>query len=98
VSVTVLPSRANRAVPYAAYGMTYGKATMLKTTVYFPDELKRRIEYTAQIERKSEAEIIRAAVDAYTLHTNPPRPKFPLFSSGKPIEDWVEAMRGFGED
>jgi hypothetical protein len=85
-------------VPYRTYGMTYGKATMLKTTVYFPDELKRRIEYTAQIERKSEAEIIRAAVDAYTLHTNPPRPKFPLFSSGKPIEDWDEAMRGFGED
>jgi hypothetical protein len=71
---------------------------MLKTTVYFPGELKRRIEYTARIERRSEAEIIRAAVDAYTLHTNPPRPKLPLFSSGKPIENWDEAMRGFGED
>jgi Ribbon-helix-helix protein, copG family len=77
--------------------VTYGKATVLKTTVYFPDELKRRIEYTARIERKSKAEIIRAAVDEYT-HTKPPRTKLPLFSSGKPIKDWGDAMRGFGKD
>lgn len=70
---------------------------MVKTTVYLPEELKRRIERTAFAQRSSEAEVIRAALDAYTLET-PPRPTFPLFSSGKPIEDWDEAMRGFGED
>jgi len=70
---------------------------MMKTTVYLSEELKRRVEDTARRERTSEAEVIRAALDAYT-RVNPPRPKFPLFSSGNPIEDWDEAMRGFGED
>jgi hypothetical protein len=71
---------------------------MVKTTVYLPDDLKRRVAETARLERKSEAEIIRAALDAYTLHANRPRPTLPLFRSGKPIEDWDAAMPGFGED
>jgi Ribbon-helix-helix protein, copG family len=70
---------------------------MVKTTVYLPDELKKRVEATARHERRSEAEVIRAALDAYT-RGGAPRPEFPLFSSGNPIEDWDEALRGFGED
>jgi hypothetical protein len=78
--------------------MRYGNTAMLKTTVYLSEELKRRIERTARLERKSEAEVIRAALDAYTLQSSPPRPRLPLFRSEKPIEDWDQALRGFGED
>ena len=73
--------------------MMYG---MIKTTVYLPEELKRRVERAAQERNESEADVIRAAIDSYTA--DPPRPRLGLFESGRPIEDWDEAMRGFGED
>jgi Arc/MetJ-type ribon-helix-helix transcriptional regulator len=81
------------------YGMTYGKTHMVKTTVYLPEELKKRIENTARLQRKSEAEVIRAALDAYTQRTYP-RPRLPLFEEGdlEPISDWDAALEGFGED
>jgi hypothetical protein len=66
--------------------------------VYVPDELKQRIEYTARVQRKSVAQVIRDALDAYALDVNSPRPTFPLFRSGAPIEDWDDALREFGED
>jgi hypothetical protein len=74
-------------------------ARMFRTTVYLPDELKRRLERAARAQSRSEADVIRAALDAYTAREQP-RPRLPLFSSGEvaPIEDWDEAMRGFGED
>lgn len=70
---------------------------MQKTTIYLPEELKRRVEETAKVRRCSEADVIRDAIDR---HTDRPRPVLPLFSSGEvlPIEDWDEAMRGFGSD
>jgi hypothetical protein len=71
---------------------------MVKTTVYLPAELKLRVEQTAHLQRSSEADVIRAALEQYTREHAPPRPRLPLFSSGKPITDWDEAMRGFGED
>ena len=70
---------------------------MVKTTVYLPDDLKRRIEYTARVQRKSEAEVIRDALDAYALRADVPRPRLPRVRSNAPIEDWDEALRGFGE-
>ena len=45
----------------------------------------------------SEADVIRAALDAAVPTLERPRPTFPLFDSGKPVKDWDEAMRGFGE-
>jgi len=74
----------------------YG-TTMKKTTVYLPDELKLRVERTARAQNRSEAEVIRAALEEYTVRNGRPRPTAPLFSV-EPIEDWDEAMRGFGED
>lgn len=73
---------------------------MVKTTVYLPKELKERVEATARLEGRSEADVIRSALDAYTLDRARPKPTFPLFSSGEldVITDWDEAMRGFGED
>jgi Ribbon-helix-helix protein, copG family len=79
------------------YGTMYGNMPrMLKTTVYLTDDLKRRVERVAEDKSCSEAEIIRAALEEYTQHERP-RPRFPLFSA-PPIEDWDEAMRGFGKD
>lgn len=71
---------------------------MVKTTIYLPDELKRRIEQAARERSTSEAEVIRTAVDAAVPPLERPRPTFPLFNSGRPIEDWDEAMRDFGKD
>jgi hypothetical protein len=75
------------------YGTVYG---MVKTTIYLPDELKRRVERLARERNTSEAEVIRAALDEYTVREQP-RLRLPLFSA-EPIEDFDEAMKGFGED
>lgn len=72
---------------------------MVKTTVYLPDELKRRIGRMAALEGRSEAEIIRSALDAYTASAGRPRPQLPLFESGKPdlVDRLDDHLRGFGE-
>jgi hypothetical protein len=69
---------------------------MVKTTVYLPDDLKRRLEQTAHAQKRSEADVIRAALDCFVDPLERPRPRLPLFSA-EPIDDWDEAMRGFGE-
>lgn len=70
---------------------------MRKTTVYLTDELKHRLERTARERGCSEAEVIRAGIEIATTG-NPPRPRLGLFDSGRPIDDWDEALTGFGED
>ncbi len=74
--------------------MMYG---MRKTTVYLPDELKARIEARARAEGRSEAELIRSALVAFTAGDRP-RPHLPLFASGRGglAEHVDEALRGFG--
>jgi hypothetical protein len=68
---------------------------MKKTTVYLPEDLKRRLEQHAQGEQRSEADVIRTAVASYVGATDS-KPQLPLFSAA-PIEDFDEALRGFGE-
>ncbi|HLB03452.1 MAG TPA: hypothetical protein VJK66_00410, partial [Gaiellaceae bacterium] len=63
-----------------------------------PDAIAAKIKRAAVERRVSEAEIIRAAIDAYTAPKERPRPKLPLFRGPAPIEDFDEALRGFGED
>src|SRR5437879_3665906 len=41
----------------------YGMGKAKKTTIYLPDRLKRDIERVAQNERRSEADVIRDAVE-----------------------------------
>ena len=72
--------------------------TMHKTTIYLPEPLRNRVKHAAAERRVSEAEIIRAAIEAYTAPRERPRPKLPLFRGPEPIEDFDEALRGFGED
>ena len=77
------------------YGIVYG---MEKTTLYLPPELKRAVEETAAARGCSEAEVIREAI-ALATRGSTPRPRVPLFASGKPTlaENVDKALRGFGE-
>lgn len=75
--------------------------TMLKTTVYLPDGLKRRLEELARRERRSEADLIRAAVDGYVRSRHRPKPRPGLFDSGDPtLAARVDELlaEGFGRD
>ena len=78
------------------YGMMYG---MQKTTVYIPKDVKRALGQAAAARGMSEAELIREALRAITSKAPPPRPRLPLFKSGKPglAERVDEALQGFGE-
>ncbi len=70
-----------------------------KTTVYLPKELKQRIKAAARREGRSEAAVIRAALDLYAQPRK--RPRSGLFSSGDPTlaERADEPLaEGFGRD
>ncbi len=76
---------------------------MKKTTLYLPDELKARVEQTAVETQRSEADVMRAAIEVYTNGTRP-RPR-PLFDTlGEPLgDDLAEKIdeilaQGFGRD
>jgi len=74
---------------------------MVKTTVYLPDELKSRIARAAAAEGRSEAAVIRSAIDRYTAEEARLRPRAPLVDSlGNPnlSERVDEALAGFGRD
>lgn len=77
------------------YGMMYG---MQKTTVYLPEVMKRALGQVAAARGLSEAELIREALRTITSQATPPRPRLPLFKSGKPrlAERVDEALSGFG--
>jgi hypothetical protein len=72
---------------------------MEKTTVYLPKELKQRITAAARREGRSEAAVIRAALDQYARPNK--RPRSGLFSSGDPtFAERVDELlsEGFGRD
>ena len=78
------------------YGRMYG---MEKTTVYLPSELKRALERAAQLEGRSEADLIREGVAVVAERHAAREPNAPLFDSGDP--DFAsrvdELLEGFGE-
>jgi hypothetical protein len=78
------------------YGIVYG---MRKTTVYIPDDLKRSLGHAAASRGISEAELIREALRLISSSSTPPKPRLPLFKSGKPrlAERADDALSGFGE-
>jgi hypothetical protein len=72
----------------------------MKTTVYLPEDLKRRLELLARERETSEASLIREAVERLVGSARPRRP-FPLFSSGDgTLAERVdeELAKGFGLD
>lgn len=71
---------------------------MRRTTIYLPDDLKRVLEQAAAARGCSEAELVRDAIRTLTADATPPRPRLPLFKSGKPaLAERVDAaLAGFG--
>jgi ribbon-helix-helix CopG family protein len=55
---------------------------MKKTTIYLPDELKKRIETVARTSGKAEAQVIRDAISAATRGAGGPVPRIPLMDAG----------------
>lgn len=87
-------------VPGIVYGMMY---VVKRTTIYLPDDLKRRLQRAAEAQSKTEAEIIREALRRALEDVEPPRPSVPLFSDwGDPtIADRVDEVlseTGYGDD
>jgi Ribbon-helix-helix protein, copG family len=72
---------------------------MQKTTVYIPSDIKSALGKLATARGLSEAEVIRQALRAVTAEIVPPRPRAPLFKSGRPLlaEQIDDALKGFGE-
>ena len=70
---------------------------MEKTTVYLPSRLKAALKRTAAATRRTEATVIRDAIERATAATSP-RPTVPLFRSAQPdLADRVdEALAGDG--
>ncbi|MBN9610306.1 MAG: antitoxin [Actinobacteria bacterium 69-20] len=70
---------------------------MIKTTVYLPDELKKRVEREARTRGVPEADVIRQAIDQ-SVSRERPRPRGGVFSGGEQIAEHVdEYLKGFGE-
>ena len=66
--------------------------------MYFPDELKARLETEATRRGVTEAQIVREAVDKETRR---PRPRGGIISGGELDArdiDSTDALKGFGED
>ncbi|HXH94934.1 MAG TPA: CopG family transcriptional regulator [Thermoanaerobaculia bacterium] len=55
---------------------------MKKTTIYLPDELKKRLENLARTSGRPEAQVIRDAISAATATTTSPAPRIPLMKRG----------------
>ncbi|HEX3579922.1 MAG TPA: CopG family transcriptional regulator [Thermoanaerobaculia bacterium] len=55
---------------------------MRKTTIYLPDELKKRVEKVARASGKSEADVIRDAINDATMVARAPVPRIPLTNAG----------------
>lgn len=66
--------------------------------MYFPDDLKARLEAEATRRGVTEAQIVREAVDKETRR---PRPRGVIISGGELDArdiDSTDALKGFGED
>ncbi len=54
---------------------------MIQTTIYLPENLKRRLERAAREDRQSEASIVRVALEE-ALRRREVAPTTPLFAEG----------------
>jgi Arc/MetJ-type ribon-helix-helix transcriptional regulator len=75
---------------------------MVKTTIYLPEPLKERVRRAAAEQRRSEAAVIRDALEQYTADRERPRPRLPLFKSigDSSLAERVDEIlaEGFGRD
>jgi ribbon-helix-helix CopG family protein len=85
------------------YGTMYGTVPrMVKTTVYLPEPLLSRVKRLAAEQGRSEADVIRTALDDFVAR-NGPRPTLPLFDGEGIPPDLAERDEeyladGFGRD
>ena len=72
---------------------------MVKTTVYLPQALKDALARLAGRQGRSEAELVRLAVERLVEAEARRAPRLPLFRSGDPhlAERADEHLAGFGE-
>ncbi len=69
-------------LPASSAGNIYGTTDGVKqTTIYLPDDLKKRLELVARQERRTEAAIVREAL-ADALDRRGVSPTVPLFAEG----------------
>ena len=75
---------------------------MVKTTIYLPEPLKDRVRRVAREQNRSEAAVIREALEEYTAGRERPRPTLPLFKSigDRRLAERVDEIlaEGFGRD
>jgi len=79
---------------WLTYGIVYG---MVKTTIYLPEKLKRQVKRVAARSKRSEAEVIRDAIETVMRWQSAPRPKLPLTNQGlgdPTIAERVEELLG----
>ena len=71
---------------------------MVKTTVYLPQALKEALARLAGRQGRSEAELVRLAVERLVEAEGHPSPRLPLFQSNDPdlAENADEHLAGFG--
>lgn len=71
---------------------------MHRISVRLPDDLNEAVTELAAARGMSKAELIRAALRALAAQPAAPRPRLPLFKSGKPglSEGVGEALSGHG--
>jgi hypothetical protein len=76
--------------------MMYG---VTKTTLYLPEPMKAALKHKAEVEGRTEADIVREALDVALAPYQAPEPTIPLFSSKEPFAHRVEELLadGFGE-
>lgn len=72
---------------------------MIKTTLYLPEPLKKKLERAAAQSGQSEAAIIREGIQLAVDRKEPPKPRSGIFDSGDPhfSERVDEYLAGFGE-
>jgi hypothetical protein len=72
---------------------------MVKTTVYLPQALKDALARLAGRQGRSEADLVREAVERLVEAEGHPPPRLPLFRSAHPdlAERADEHLAGFGE-
>jgi len=71
---------------------------MKRTTVYFPEELKERLELEAKRRNVTEAELIRTSVENYLQRPRPRGGFLTMDTGGLTSENIDEFLEGFGED
>ena len=78
---------------------TWYHTFMVKTTVYLPEALKQALTRLAGRQGRSEAELVRLAVERLVEAEEVARPRLPLFTSSDPdlAERAEEHLAGFGE-